>query len=558
MLQELTIENFAIISKLRLSFHQGMTALTGETGAGKSIIIDAMGLLAGGRGSSDYIRQGAQKCTLEGLFQLPRQAEFLSFMEELGIETEEQSLIIQRDMSISGKNICRVNGRTVTLANLRKIGEFLVDIHGQNEHQELMQADKHLGLLDEFGNQSFKRDKKMYQKQYDAFRQLEQQVKKIQANEKMFVQRIDMLRFRQEEIEAAELQIGEEEQLIEERDKLSNYQKIVDGLAESYEALNAEGQSSIDGVGAALGQLQGIAHLDSEYSDILENVQNAYYLLQDSIGDISRQLDNLELDENRLEEVNHRLELIRQLKRKYGESIEAILAYQKEISQELADSNFSDGQMDGLLKKLTNQEHQVRELAENLHDQRVEIAKKLQKSILTELKELYMANTDFEVRFSSTDNELHRDGMDQVEFYITTNPGEPLKPLVKVASGGELSRVMLALKTIFSKKQGITSIVFDEVDTGVSGRVAQAIADKIYQVAQNSQVLCITHLPQVAAVANYQYYISKEVKKGRTETSVQQLSSKERVTEIARMLAGSEITDLTKKHAEELLNMAKK
>ena len=558
MLQELTIENFAIISKLRLSFHQGMTALTGETGAGKSIIIDAMGLLAGGRGSSDYIRQGAQKCTLEGLFQLPRQAEFLSFMEELGIETEEQSLIIQRDMSISGKNICRVNGRTVTLANLRKIGEFLVDIHGQNEHQELMQADKHLGLLDEFGNQSFKRDKKMYQKQYDAFRQLEQQVKKIQANEKMFVQRIDMLQFQQEEIEAAELQIGEEEQLIEERDKLSNYQKIVDGLAESYEALNAEGQSSIDGVGAALGQLQGIAHLDSEYSDILENVQNAYYLLQDSIGDISRQLDNLELDENRLEEVNHRLELIRQLKRKYGESIEAILAYQKEISQELADSNFSDGQMDGLLKKLTNQEHQVRELAENLHDQRVEIAKKLQKSILTELKELYMANTDFEVRFSSTDNELHRDGMDQVEFYITTNPGEPLKPLVKVASGGELSRVMLALKTIFSKKQGITSIVFDEVDTGVSGRVAQAIADKIYQVAQNSQVLCITHLPQVAAVANYQYYISKEVKKGRTETSVQQLSSKERVTEIARMLAGSEITDLTKKHAEELLNMAKK
>jgi DNA repair protein RecN (Recombination protein N) len=558
LLQELTIENFAIISKLRLSFHQGMTALTGETGAGKSIIIDAMGLLAGGRGSSDYIRQGAQKCTLEGLFQLPRQAEFLSFMEELGIETEEQSLIIQRDMSISGKNICRVNGRTVTLANLRKIGEFLVDIHGQNEHQELMQADKHLGLLDEFGNQSFKRDKKMYQKQYDAFRQLEQQVKKIQANEKMFVQRIDMLQFQQEEIEAAELQIGEEEQLIEERDKLSNYQKIVDGLAESYEALNAEGQSSIDGVGAALGQLQGIAHLDSEYSDILENVQNAYYLLQDSIGDISRQLDNLELDENRLEEVNHRLELIRQLKRKYGESIEAILAYQKEISQELADSNFSDGQMDGLLKKLTNQEHQVRELAENLHDQRVEIAKKLQKSILTELKELYMANTDFEVRFSSTDNELHRDGIDQVEFYITTNPGEPLKPLVKVASGGELSRVMLALKTIFSKKQGITSIVFDEVDTGVSGRVAQAIADKIYQVAQNSQVLCITHLPQVAAVANYQYYISKEVKKGRTETSVQQLSSKERVTEIARMLAGSEITDLTKKHAEELLNMAKK
>ncbi|MGM0123687.1 DNA repair protein RecN [Enterococcus sp. AZ194] len=558
MLQELTIENFAIISKLRLSFHQGMTALTGETGAGKSIIIDAMGLLAGGRGSSDYIRQGAQKCTLEGLFQLPKQADFLAFMEELGIEIDEQNLIIQRDMSASGKNVCRVNGRIVTLANLRKIGEFLVDIHGQNEHQELMQAEKHLGLLDEFGTQSFKRAKKKYHETYDAFRQLEQQVKKIQANEKMFVQRIDMLQFQQEEIANAELEVGEEEQLIEEREKLSNYQKIVDGLAESYEALNAEGLSSLDGVGTALAQLQGIAHLDSEYNSIFENVQNAYYLLQDSVGDISRQLDNLEFDENRLEEVNHRLEMIRQLKRKYGESIEAILAYQEEISQELAESNFSDGQMDKLLQELTDKEVEVRRLAQDLHSQRLEIAKKLEKSILTELKELYMANTDFEVRFLETDHQLHREGMDQVEFYITTNPGEPLKPLVKVASGGELSRVMLALKTIFSKKQGITSIVFDEVDTGVSGRVAQAIADKIYQVAQNSQVLCITHLPQVAAVANYQYYISKDVKKGRTETEVQQLTADERVAEIARMLAGSEITDLTKKHAEELLSMAKK
>ncbi|KAF1297144.1 DNA repair protein RecN [Enterococcus sp. JM4C] len=558
MLQELTIENFAIISKLRLSFHQGMTALTGETGAGKSIIIDAMGLLAGGRGSADYIRQGAQKCTLEGLFQLPKQAEFLHFMEELGIDTEEQNLIIQRDMSTSGKNICRVNGRIVTLATLRKIGEFLVDIHGQNEHQELMQADKHLGLLDEFGNQSFKRAKKAYHKAYDSFRQLEQQVKKIQANEKMFVQRIDMLKFQQEEIENAELQIDEEEQLVEEREKLSNHQKIVDGLAESYEALNAEGLNSLDGVGAAVSHLQGIAHLDTEFNSIFENVQNAYYLLQDSVGDISRQLDNLEFDENRLEEVNHRLEVIRQLKRKYGESVEAIMAYYEEISQELAESNFSDGQMDKLIKKLADQEEHVRGLAQELHNQRIEIAKKLQKSILTELKELYMANTDFEVSFLEMGNALQREGFDQVEFYITTNPGEPLKPLVKVASGGELSRVMLALKTIFSKNQGITSIVFDEVDTGVSGRVAQAIADKIYQVAQNSQVLCITHLPQVAAVANYQYYISKDVKKGRTETEVQQLTSEERVAEIARMLAGSEITDLTKKHAEELLAMAKK
>ncbi|NTQ66105.1 DNA repair protein RecN [Enterococcus faecium] len=559
MLQEISITNFAIIPELRLSFHEGMTALTGETGAGKSIIIDALGLLAGGRGSSDYIRQGAEKCILEGLFELPKQEGFSELMVELGIETDEDNLIVRRDMSLTGKNVCRVNGHIITLANLRKIGSYLVDIQGQNEHQELLQPESHLALLDRFGDAAFQQKKKSYQQEYTSYRELEKRVRKVQQNEKSYVQRIDMLHFQQEEIAAADLQVGKEEKLKEEREKLSNYQKIADGLAAGYGALTNNEQNSVDGVGLAVAELQGIAHLDVEYEAIYENIQSAYYLLQDAIGDMSRQIDLLELDENRLEEVTQRLELIRQLKRKYGESIESILAYYDEITEELASSDFSEGQLDKMKEELEQKELLLQQQAADLHEARKKIAKELEKSILHELKSLYMENTEFEVRFLKEENrQLNHDGFDQIEFYITTNPGEPLKPLVKVASGGELSRMLLALKTIFSSEQGVTSIIFDEVDTGVSGRVAQAIADKISQISKYSQVLCITHLPQVAAVADYQYYIVKAVIDGRTQTSVSELKTKEREEEIARMLAGSEITKLTLEHAKELLQLARR
>ncbi|KXS07662.1 DNA repair protein RecN [Enterococcus faecium] len=559
MLQEISITNFAIIPELRLSFHEGMTALTGETGAGKSIIIDALGLLAGGRGSSDYIRQGAEKCVLEGLFELPKQEGFSELMVELGIETDEDNLIVRRDMSLTGKNVCRVNGHIITLANLRRIGSYLVDIQGQNEHQELLQPESHLALLDRFGDVAFQQKKKSYQQEYISYRELEKRVRKVQQNEKSYVQRIDMLHFQQEEIASADLQVGEEEKLKEEREKLSNYQKIADGLAAGYGALTNNEQNSVDGVGLAVSELQGIAHLDVEYEAIYENIQSAYYLLQDAISDMSRQIDLLELDESRLEEVTQRLELIRQLKRKYGESIESILAYYDEITEELASSDFSEGQLDKMKEELEQKELLLQQQAADLHEARKKIAKELEKSILHELKSLYMENTEFEVRFLKEENrQLNHDGFDQIEFYITTNPGEPLKPLVKVASGGELSRMLLALKTIFSSEQGVTSIIFDEVDTGVSGRVAQAIADKISQISKYSQVLCITHLPQVAAVADYQYYIVKAVIDGRTQTSVSELKTKEREEEIARMLAGSEITKLTLEHAKELLKLAKR
>lgn len=557
MLQELSVKNFAIISSLQLEFQMGMTVLTGETGAGKSIIIDAMGLLTGGRGSSDYIRQGANKCTLEGLFSMPKSQELKQLLEELGIETEEDSLVIQRDISASGKNVCRVNGRIVNITNLKRIGEYLVDIHGQNEHQELMQSERHIDMLDEFGGKKLLTVKEKYTRAYQEYRALEAKVRKRQKNEKEFAQRMDMLHFQSDEIASAQLVAGEEEQLLEERNKLNNFQKIADALTISYAALNGEDDSSLDKIGTSMNELASIESLDPEYKSLSDTVQNAYYLLQEASGDLSRLIDGLELDEGRLNEVENRLELIRQMKRKYGDSIETILSYYEEITKELAEADFLEGGTGDLEALLAEKQQAAHQQALVLRKERKRLAKELEQQILTELKELYLERTEFEVRFTELEH-LQENGLDGVEFYITTNPGEPLKPLVRVASGGELSRVMLAMKTIFSQTQGITSIVFDEVDTGVSGRVAQAIADKIYQISENSQVLCITHLPQVAAVADEHYFIEKEIVAGRTETSVRILSEKERVNEIARMLAGSEITKLTIEHAQELLAMAKK
>lgn len=554
MLQELTIKNFAIISTLQLSFTGGMTALTGETGAGKSIIIDAVSLLAGARSSVDYIRQGSESCVLEGLFDLPKQTEFLELAAELGIETDEGQLIVQRDLNLSGKSVSRVNGRIVTLANLRRIGRFLVDIQGQNDHQELMRPEHHLGLLDAFGDKKFQQQLQNYQQAFAAYHELRKKVSRFQKNEQSFAQRVDMLTFQQDEIATAELEVGEEEKLKDEREKLVNYQKIVDALSYSYQALTSEEASALDAIGSASQELQTIAGLDADFQTISDDVHSAYYLLQDAASQIGRQLDLLELDEQQLEFVNERLDLIHQLKRKYGDSIEAILSYYDKISQELLESDFSGDKLEKMEAELHEQAQQLQAQAETIHEARLTLAQQLEKAVQHELKELYMENARFKVEFKAI--EFSGNGCDEVEFYITTNPGEPLKPLVKVASGGEISRVMLALKTIFSKTQELTSIVFDEVDTGVSGRVAQAIADKIYQIGQNSQVLCITHLPQVAACADHQLFIKKEVKAGRTITKVEELSEAERIEEIARMLAGAEITPLTLQHAKELLEMA--
>ncbi|EIA33163.1 DNA repair protein RecN [Ligilactobacillus salivarius] len=555
MLQELSIKDFAIIDEIQISFQPKMTVLTGETGAGKSIIIDALGLLAGGRGSTEFIRKGEKKAVIQGLFTLPREANTYNILEEYGIDSEDGQIILQRDLYRGGRNICRINGMMVNLATLRKIGETLIDIHGQNEHQELMKPENHIDLLDEYDKKTSEL-RNQYQVVYQNYRKLKLSMEKKEADEKAWAQRLDMLNFQVKEIEEAGLKINEEDELVEEKNKLDNFQAIHDALELSYQILSGEKIDVVGNLGNAMNELSDVSDLSENLQEINTKISDAFYSLEDAARDISDELDSMEWNGERLNEIEERLELIHQLKRKYGDTIEDILHYHSRIVKELREMENAEQNSEKQERQLSEALEKVKELAIKLSKQRKKSAKKLEKMIHEQLSALYMDKAVFEVKFLNN-SKLYSKGIDKVEFYIQTNPGEEMGPLAKIASGGELSRIMLALKTIFSQKMGVTSIIFDEVDTGVSGRVAQAIAEKISQISNNSQVLCITHLPQVAAIADNHYYISKSVNDGRTETSLKELDEKQKIREIARMLSGSEITELTLKHAEELIKMSK-
>ena len=555
MLQELSIKDFAIIDEIQISFQPKMTVLTGETGAGKSIIIDALGLLAGGRGSTEFIRKGEKKAVIQGLFTLPRGANTYNILEEYGIDSEDGQIILQRDLYRGGRNICRINGMMVNLATLRKVGETLIDIHGQNEHQELMKPENHIDLLDEYDKKTSEL-RNQYQVVYQNYRKLKLSMEKKEADEKAWAQRLDMLNFQVKEIGEAGLKINEEDELIEEKNKLDNFQAIHDALELSYQILSGEKIDVVGNLGNAMNELSDVSDLSENLQEINTKISDAFYSLEDVARDISDELDSMEWNGERLNEIEERLELIHQLKRKYGDTIEDILHYHIRIVKELREMENAEQNSEKQERQLSEALEKVKELAIKLSKQRKKSAKKLEKMIHEQLSALYMDKAVFEVKFLNN-SKLYSKGIDKVEFYIQTNPGEEMGPLAKIASGGELSRIMLALKTIFSQKMGVTSIIFDEVDTGVSGRVAQAIAEKISQISNNSQVLCITHLPQVAAIADNHYYISKSVNDGRTETSLEELDEKQKIREIARMLSGSEITELTLKHAEELIKMSK-
>lgn len=556
MLAELAIKNIAIIESVTVSFQKGFTVLTGETGAGKSIIIDSIHLLVGGRGSSDFVRHGADKAEIEGLFLIEDDHPAIAKCSEFGIEIEEGMLLLKRDIYPSGKSVCRVNGKLVTITILREIGRTLVDIHGQHDNQEMLDDKSHLRLLDEFGGKEIYPALNEYQSIYREYVKIKKDLASLNENEQMMAQRLDLLKFQLNEITNAQLKIGEDEQLLTEKKKLTNFEKLFSSLNTTYEALQGE-QKGLDWVGLALSNLDEAQTIDEELKEIYSIVSNSYYQLEDIVHTLRDKLDELEYDPNRLNEIENRLNIIHQMKRKYGDSIEAILEYCAKIDDEIEMITNRESHIETLNKKLVSIEKDLLVEANHLTSLRKNAAEKLTEAIHKQLKDLYMDKTVFEVKFFEQDNiEFQPDGIDKIEFYMSTNPGEPLKPLAKIASGGELSRIMLALKTIFSQHQGVTSIIFDEVDTGVSGRVAQAIGEKIYRISVNSQVLSITHLPQVAALCDHHFFIRKEIKEHRTITSIQQLSERERIEEIARMISGSHITTATEEHAKELLDLA--
>ena len=556
MLQELSIQNFAIIPKLNISFQPGMTVLTGETGAGKSIIIDAVGLLTGGRGSQDFIRDGADKAVLQGLIDVEPGQPLTQLLDELGIPLEDNQLLIHRELHKSGRNVIRVNGSLVNATTLKEIGQHLVDIHGQNEHQELMQVERHLSLLDEYGKKTIGPVLEKYRAAYDTYRSLESAFHKRQADEQAWAQRLDMLSFQSKELADASLVEGEEEMLEAEYQELTNFQDVLAALSKAHEALDGDWDNNgLETISTAMSAMEDIEELSPKYATLTEAVRGAYYELQEAASEILSVRDGLEFDEERLREVDDRLNLIRSLERKYGATITDVLAHQAKVDAELAEMGGGEQSAAELAEQVEVAEQKARTLAEKLHELRLKAAKQLATKIHEQLSDLYMEKAVFSAHITEL-KELNATGLDAVEFYIQTNPGEGAKPLVKIASGGELSRMMLAMKTIFSREQGITSIIFDEVDTGVSGRVAQAIAEKIAVIGRYSQVLTITHLPQVAAVADNHYFIEKQVVGDRTETSIHTLSEDERVNEVARMLSGDELTDAAKENARDLIQRA--
>ena len=555
MLSELSITNFAIIESLSISFEKGLTVLTGETGAGKSIIIDAIHLLVGGRGSSDFVRHGEERAEIEGLFLLENASTVYDKAQELGIKIEDDMIVLRREITKSGKSVCRINGKLVTIAILREMGGSLVDIHGQHEHQELMDETKHLSLLDQFGSKQITKSLSEYEQIYAKYEQAIRKLKSLNDNEQQMAQRVDLYQFQLNEIVQAQLQLDEDEKLMDEKKQLSNFERIFESVQTSYNALKDE-QKGLDWISLVMGEMETAAELNPEYKDMAEAVSNSYYMLEEVAGSLRSQLDNLEYDPQRINEIEARLNEINGLKRKYGQTISGILEYGAKIEEELETLLNKETHIDQLKKEISSLKKDLIIEGNELTSLRKKLAGDLTDAIHNELKQLYMQKTVFEVKINSGETFISKSGMDEVEFYLSTNPGEPLKPLSKIASGGELSRIMLALKSIFSKHQEITSIIFDEVDTGVSGRVAQAIAEKIHKVSTDSQVLCISHLPQVAAMADTHLYIEKETQDGRTKTKVKDLDHEGKIKEIGRMISGVEITDITKKHAQELLETA--
>ena len=555
MLLEISIKNFAIIESISLNFEKGMTVLTGETGAGKSIIIDAMNMMLGARATTEVIRHGAPKAEIEGLFSIESNRALEEIFDEQGLELSDE-IIIRREILQNGRSISRVNGQMVNLSVLRTIGQQLVDIHGQHDQEELMRPHRHIQMLDEFGDTSFFELKEAYQISFDNYRRMRKQVLDIKKNQQEHKARIEMLEFQMAEIEAANLKTGEDVTLNQERDRLLNHKHIADTLTNAYSMLDNEEFSSLANVRSAMNDMESLEEFDPEYREISGTLSESYYVLEDITKRLESILDDLDFDGNRLMQVESRLDLIHTITRKYGGSVDDVLEYFAKITDEynlLTGNNLSSEDMEIELKKL---EKNLVGLAGQVAQARHKIAQDLEAEIKQELQDLYMEKAQFQVRFSQ--GKFSREGNESVEFYISTNPGEDFKPLVKVASGGELSRLMLAIKSAFSRKEGKTSIVFDEVDTGVSGRVAQAIAQKIHKIGQNGQVLAISHLPQVIAIADYQFFIEKISNEHSTVSTVRLLTVEERIEEVAKMLAGENVTEAALTQARELLQSKEK
>lgn len=562
MIKEIRIRNFAIIENLAVNFDSGLNVLTGETGAGKSIIIDALNLLLGGRADTDSIRSGETTAFVEAVFEVcdPMTRELIL---ESGIEMEESELLVKRQISNAGKNRCLLNDSPVTVSTLAKIGDRLVDLHGQHDHQTLLHPEVHVDLLDLYGKCKNIRDEFS-----SIFADYQSQSKKLQSmkmDEQELLQKQEFLSFQLNEIDQAQLSEEEEGDIKTERNKLKHAGQIRENLQKSRALLTDENGSILENLGQVLKELETVLELDPDLKEPVERSQSAFYELEEVVESLRNHDRSLEFNPNRLEEIEDRLAEINGLKRKYGNDISEILKRREQIANELDQLASNDENMKSLEEELKKKEVTLSEIAIRLAEKRESAAKNLSKSVEKELKELSMGNVQLGVRFDYPPDPdgfiLFRkenmkptpSGLGTLEFLFSPNPGEELRPLAKIASGGELSRVMLALKSILNDQDTVPVMIFDEVDTGIGGGVAEKVGAKLQKVSRTKQVFCITHLPQIAGMGSFHFRVEKEVKSKRTRSTIRQLEHDERVEELARMSSGETISDASLNHARELL-----
>ncbi len=547
MLTSLKIENVAIIESAAIEFGCGLNVLTGETGAGKSIVIDSINAILGERTSRDIIRTGAQSAKVYAVFENVNER-VRNFLDENGIDCEDGVLIINRTLSREGKNVCRINGAPVTVSMLREIGGELIDIHGQHDNQSLLSPEKHCGFVDSFaGNADLIAD---YREKYGRLCEIRSKLKKLTTDESSKSQRIDFLTYQIDELEKAEITIGERDELKARKSLINNSQKVIESLNIAYEALKADG-AGIDMITDAESKIANASAYMETLGEASEKITDIRYELEDIAETVRDAMTEVDFDPSELEDIDERLDLLYRLSKKYGDTEEEMLEYLEKARAELDNIAFSEERV----KELQNQEKEALVETETaackLTESRKTAGEKLSNAICSELEFLDMPNVRFVVKCS--DIGLTENGKDEIEFLISANAGEEPKPLAKIASGGELSRIMLAIKNVLAETDGVDTMIFDEIDTGVSGRAAQKIAMKLRSASKGRQVICVTHLAQIAAQGDVHLYISKSVSDGKTYTNIKSLIEEERVAEIARIMGGMEITKLQLESAREML-----
>ena len=560
MLVELDIQNFAIIKSLKIKFQPQMTVLIGETGAGKSILIDALSLLLGHRAQKEMVRSGQSKAVVTGLFTLQDEEmrEVEQIADDYGLPMDGDDLIISREISSKGRNVIRINGQLTTITALVKIGEYLVDIHGQNDQQMLMDQSRQIDLVDEYAGKDFKPLLGKYQAEYRTWQSLNQRLEHLRRDSRELAQRQDILQFQVEELTQADLTDEQEDQNLEDEfNKLNNYQKIAESANFMIQLFDDDEHGLTSLLGDAQGTAEDLADLDKDFKNVAQSITDGVYSLSDARSELGDIMDSLEFDEERYQYVQNRLDLLNNLKKKYGPSLADVFDFYAKVSKEL--SQFETGGLDEeeLVKQIAAVEEKMAVMAADLHQARESTALKLEEAIKRELADLYMDKARFSIRFAKTDNFTVK-GTDDLAFYIAPNPGEELMPLVKIVSGGEQSRLILALKAIFSRVEPVGTMVFDEIDTGVSGRVAAAIGKKMHAIAGQKQVIAITHSPQVAASADHRFAIAKQVAAGETFTQVKELDEDSSIKMIAQMMAGANVSEAAEQNAADLIASQRK